>query len=501
MGNLVAESGLVPTNLQNNYERSLGMNDAQYTAAVDNGSYGNFVRDSAGYGLAQWTYWSRKQGLLEYARGKGVSIGDLEMQLEFLLKELAGYGLLNTLKGAASIRSASDVVLLQYEKPADQSENAKQKRAQYGQEVYSRQNGNAAPAPAAPQTQAAARRFSPLVTGVVDFGTRNSNPRKNKVAGITPHHMAGIMTGEQCAKYHYGSGKEHSANYYVGNAGDRYGGVPENRRAWTTGTGNGEGTNDHTHITLEISNSKASGDYPISDAAYRSTVELCAEICTYYGITPHYDGTKNGTITMHKQFAATACPGPYLERLITSGQFERDILAAMGKVTPQKPATPTPQTPQEETKAYPATPFYAKASRSVNIRKNASPTSQIVGSAKKGVYTVVAVNGNWGKLKSGAGWINLAASTVTVTKTLATASGNTAATSRWKGKVDAKSGLNMRVGAGTEYDRVPAKPLLTDGTVVEVIKAVKAKDGADWYYVMVDGGISGYVSGQYITRL
>ena len=37
------------------------MDDKQYTAAVDNGSYKNFVNDSAGYGLAQWTYSSRKQ--------------------------------------------------------------------------------------------------------------------------------------------------------------------------------------------------------------------------------------------------------------------------------------------------------------------------------------------------------------------------------------------------------------------------------------------------------
>lgn len=52
MGNLYAESGLSPCNLQNVYEKKLGMTDAQYTAAVDNGSYTGFVNDSAGYGLA-----------------------------------------------------------------------------------------------------------------------------------------------------------------------------------------------------------------------------------------------------------------------------------------------------------------------------------------------------------------------------------------------------------------------------------------------------------------
>lgn len=48
MGNLFAESGLIPTN---SYESELGMNDASYTAAVDNGSYTNFTHDSAGYGI------------------------------------------------------------------------------------------------------------------------------------------------------------------------------------------------------------------------------------------------------------------------------------------------------------------------------------------------------------------------------------------------------------------------------------------------------------------
>ena len=63
MGNLYAESGLKPTNLENTYERALGLTDEAYTAAVDSGAYADFVNDCAGYGLAQWTFWSRKQGL------------------------------------------------------------------------------------------------------------------------------------------------------------------------------------------------------------------------------------------------------------------------------------------------------------------------------------------------------------------------------------------------------------------------------------------------------
>ncbi len=76
------KAGLCRTTLQNAYNNKLGKTDAEYTAAVDNG-YGNFVKDSAGYGLAQWTYWSRKQALFNHAKQAGVSIADLNMRLGF----------------------------------------------------------------------------------------------------------------------------------------------------------------------------------------------------------------------------------------------------------------------------------------------------------------------------------------------------------------------------------------------------------------------------------
>ena len=127
----------MPNNLQNTYNNKLGKTDAEYTAAVDNGNYGNFVKDSAGYGLAQWTYWSRKQALLNHAKQAGVSIADLNMQLGFLWEELQGYtAVMDALKKAGSVRAASDAVLTGYEKPADQSETVKKKRAEYGEGYY-----------------------------------------------------------------------------------------------------------------------------------------------------------------------------------------------------------------------------------------------------------------------------------------------------------------------------------------------------------------------------
>ena len=139
MGNLYAESALRPNNLQNSYEKSLGMTDESYTAAVDNGTYSGFVNDAAGYGLAQWTYHTRKAALLAYVQSVGASVGDLDAQLAFLWKELSeGYSasMLAILKAAKTVKEASDAVLTKFERPADQSDNVKTKRAGYGQTYY-----------------------------------------------------------------------------------------------------------------------------------------------------------------------------------------------------------------------------------------------------------------------------------------------------------------------------------------------------------------------------
>lgn len=91
LANIKSESAFKSTNLQNSYEKKLGHTDESYTTSVDNGSYTNFVRDSAGYGLCQWTFWSRKQGLLDLVKSRGTSIGDYRVQLEYLISELKKY--------------------------------------------------------------------------------------------------------------------------------------------------------------------------------------------------------------------------------------------------------------------------------------------------------------------------------------------------------------------------------------------------------------------------
>lgn len=145
MGNLQAESGLKPKNLQNSFEKSLGMTDDEYTLAVDNLVYPNFVNDGAGYGLAQWTFPSRKQNLLSFIRQSSFpSIGDLNGQLEFLYKELTtSYsGLVKDLNNAKSVYEASTLVLTKFERPKDQSDKVKDTRAAYSQGFYNKYSGS-----------------------------------------------------------------------------------------------------------------------------------------------------------------------------------------------------------------------------------------------------------------------------------------------------------------------------------------------------------------------
>ena len=150
MGNLYAESAFNPRNLQNSYEKKIGLTDEEYTAAVDAGTYTNFAKDCAGYGLAQWTYHTRKQGLLSKAKAAGKSVGDLNIQLSFLWEELQGYKkVMQQLKAAGSVAEAASAFMIGFERPADQSATSQKKRASYGQKYFDKYAGSR---PAAPST-------------------------------------------------------------------------------------------------------------------------------------------------------------------------------------------------------------------------------------------------------------------------------------------------------------------------------------------------------------
>ena len=94
--------------------------------------------DKHAFGLVQWCFYTRKGGLLNYAKQTGKSVGNLQMQLEYLVKEMSNdyKSVWQAVTKATNIRSASDTVMLKYEKPATTTEVAKLKRANYGQKFY-----------------------------------------------------------------------------------------------------------------------------------------------------------------------------------------------------------------------------------------------------------------------------------------------------------------------------------------------------------------------------
>lgn len=137
IANVEAESAIRSDNLQDVYERQLGMSDAQYTAAVDSGTYRNFAGDSAGYGICQWTANPRKAKMLSYVRQRGKSIGDFQTQVDFMLEEMRDYSRAWTV--CTSSDSAGDcgyAVCKYYEIPANTEAKA-QNRAARAQNWYS----------------------------------------------------------------------------------------------------------------------------------------------------------------------------------------------------------------------------------------------------------------------------------------------------------------------------------------------------------------------------
>lgn len=209
MGNLYAESALLPINLQNTFEKKLGYNDQSYTEAVDSGKYDNFDKDSAGYGLCQWTYWTRKRGLRAYAESVKSSIGNLQTQLEYLAIELNGnYAeVFRGLKTAKTVREASDIVLTKFERPADQSENMKNIRAGYGRKYLEMFGGDQKTEPAAKESAAKtttdyAEERDETVKGPKRFKT-TTNLRLRTGAGTDKKILATLTTGASVYWYGY----------------------------------------------------------------------------------------------------------------------------------------------------------------------------------------------------------------------------------------------------------------------------------------------------------
>nr|DAL78144.1 MAG TPA: putative peptidoglycan binding domain protein [Caudoviricetes sp.] len=167
MGNMQAESGMKSNIVQRGMT---ALSDGEYTRRADAGEP-DFIRDGAGYGLCQWTYRSRKQALLRFARERGVSVGDEGMQVEFCLSELCGEypALRRFLCETQDVRAAAERVCREYERPAVNNVDARAAYAARFADMAAREGWGNNPLPEGTRPQAAvavSKADSPLYKGV-----------------------------------------------------------------------------------------------------------------------------------------------------------------------------------------------------------------------------------------------------------------------------------------------------------------------------------------------
>lgn len=392
LGNIYSESKLYANNLQNSFNKSLGMSDEEYTLAVDEGLYTSFTHDGAGYGLCQWTQKvegaGRKQELYDLAQEQQVSIGYARMQFEMIWWELTTKKrFANVLAELTNVNntvaSCAEVFLCEYEVPKsilnpDTRQATIDKRVGFAQEFYDKYF-----------VDVPTYTNSPLACMTLISPNRNS-PRNHIIDTITIHCFVGQVSVERGCEVFQPESKNASCNYVIGTDG-RIGLVVEERdRSWCSSSPE----NDNRAITIECASDNFA-PYAINDVVMKSLIELCADICKRNGIKAlkfSYDKNErmnhlNGVnMTCHRDYAKKSCPGDYI--------YEREeyIASEVNKIL--NGDIPKPFDPY-------------KIRVTLVIRSGPSAEYDMVGYIPVGVYTIVDECNGWGKLKSGIGWIPL----------------------------------------------------------------------------------------------
>ena len=172
MGNLRADSGIRSIYYEEAKKYIIGLLDIEYVNQVNDGRYPEykFVYDGVGFGLANWTYYVRKQALLETCRG---NIGDLACQLRYLKAELINYfpGVISLLKTSNSVWDCTIKVLVEFENPLDQSLSVQNYRYLLALDYYNTFAGVSIPTPG-PSGNTYTVQYGDTLSGIAyRFGT------------------------------------------------------------------------------------------------------------------------------------------------------------------------------------------------------------------------------------------------------------------------------------------------------------------------------------------
>lgn len=169
----------------------------------------------------------------------------------------------------------------------------------------------------------------------VKLSPNHSGQRNHKIDTITIHHMAGNLSVETCGNVFASPSRQASSNYGIGTDGRVGMYVEEHNRSWCTSSA----SNDNRAITIEVANDEIGGNWHVSDIALAKLIDLCTDICKRNGIARlNYTGDKSGNLTMHRWFANTNCPGPYLGSKFPYIASEVNKRLA-GGVAPQQPTS------------------------------------------------------------------------------------------------------------------------------------------------------------------
>ncbi|MFR1137785.1 MAG: N-acetylmuramoyl-L-alanine amidase [Anaerococcus vaginalis] len=147
------------------------------------------------------------------------------------------------------------------------------------------------------------------LVNLVSYSPNHSGGRQNPITKIAIHHTAGVLTAAGIGNVFKSRSRKASCNYGIGNDNKIVLVVDECNRAWTTSSA----WCDNRAVTIEVSNCQYGGNWLVSDRVLNTLIDLVTDICRRNEIKNcTYTGGKDGVLQMHKWYAQTSCPGPYL---------------------------------------------------------------------------------------------------------------------------------------------------------------------------------------------
>lgn len=138
-------------------------------------------------------------------------------------------------------------------------------------------------------------------------GTLPHHGKFTSRGGVRPqrlivHHWAGVFGGD--TRLASPALDTPSANYIIYSDGRIVGQVPEEYRAWTSGSHR----EDAKSITVEVQNSATGEPWPIADKALEALQRLLGDLAVRYG----WNLWDAATVIGHRDVYATSCPGSFL---------------------------------------------------------------------------------------------------------------------------------------------------------------------------------------------